>query len=136
MKTNSADIEDTALDALLSQAPRYMPQPGFADRVLAALHEEEEAEFAAPVFASPVRRPWYTRPYGWGSAVAAAAACLVAAVCILPLAETQDVTANALALDDAVLVEEAFDCIEDDDLITAICCVSSGAYSISTGEGY
>ncbi len=119
------------LDALLALAPRYTPSAGFAERVLTALHEEEQ-KATLPV--APLPRPWYLRPYSWGSA--AAAACLVATLSLLPLQEAAaPLPADSLALDDAVLVDEVLDSIDDPDLVSAICCVSAGSYSISTGRG-
>ncbi len=119
--------QDTALNALLDYAPRYTPPAGFAERVLAALHEEE-----AP--AAPTRRPWYLRPYTWAGT--AAAACLTASLCLLPLLEQPSPLPDAtLAVDDALLVDEVLSSIDDPDLVSAICCVSTGSYSISTGGG-
>ncbi len=131
MKTTRGSLDeaaqDAALDALLAHAPLYTPQAGFAERVLASLHEEESAT-------APLPRPWYLRPYSWASA--AAAACLVATCCLLPLADnSRPLPADSLAVDDALLVEEVLDSIDDADLVSAICSVSTGAYSISTGSG-
>ncbi len=112
------------LDALLAHAPRYAPPAGFAERVMAALHEQQEAP-------APVARPFYLRPYTWATA---AAACIAAALCLLPLLDGND-SADALAVDDSLLVEEVLDSIDDPDLISAICCVSTRSYSISTGGG-
>ncbi len=121
MKTSSDSRDDATrqdeLYALLAHAPHYTPSAGLADRVITALHEEE-AYAAAPL---PLRRPWYLRPSSWGSA--AAAACLVATLCLLPMQETSTSSA-ALAVDDALLVEEVLDTIDDPDLVSAICSVS------------
>ncbi len=126
-KAGQDTAQDAALDALLSHAPRYAPPAGFAERVLAALHEEE-----AP--AVPLTRPWYLRPYTWaGTAVAA---CLTASLCLLPLLEQASPLPDAtLAVDDDLLVDEVLSAIDDPDLISAICSVSAGSYSISTGSG-
>ncbi len=125
MKTTPGSLDDAALDALLAQAPRHTPAAGFVERVLASLHTEE--------LTAPQPRPWYLRPYSWGSA--AAAACLVATCCLLPLLDAfRPLPADSLAVDDALLVEEVLDSIDDADLISAICSVSTGAYSISTGS--
>ncbi len=124
MKTSSAspdNIGQDDLDTLLAHAPRYAPPAGFADRVLARLHDEEET----PWQTAPLPRPWYLRPYAWGSA--AAAACLAATLCLLPLLNSPgELAADTLAVDDALLVEEALDAIDDPDLVTAICSVAAG----------
>ncbi len=137
MKTTSGsqvDAEQDDLDTLLAHAPRHTPPAGFAERVLAALHEEEEQEERAQRARVTMHRPWFLRPYTWGSA--AAAACLTATLCLLPLLDTPlPQAADSLALDDALLVDEALDSIDDPDLISAICSVSTGAYSITTGGG-
>ncbi len=129
VRPDDADfLEDEALDALLGHASRPEPPAGFADRVLAAIHEEE-----APVLR--VRRPWYARPYAWGSA-AAAAAC-VAVVCALNLfTGSQTSVDDSIAIEDigdAVLVDEALCSIADPDLVTALCSVSTDSYSLSSG---
>ncbi len=125
---SSVGAEFDELDALLTHAPRYAPPAGLADRVLAALHEEE-AE-ASPL---PAARRWYLRPYAWAST---AAACACAAFCLLWMQESNStLPADTLAVDDALLVDEVLDSIDDPDLISAICCVSSGTYSISTSSG-
>ncbi len=122
------EVGQDDLETLLSHAPRYAPSAGFAERVIAAIHEEEGAASTA------ARRPWYLRPYSWGSA--AAAACLTASLSLLTVLETPSPQQpDALALDDALLVEAALDSIDDPDLVSAICCVSSGSYSIASGSG-
>ncbi len=118
MKTTGGSFGETGqdeLDTLLASAPRYAPSAGFAERVLAALHEEEKP------LATP--RPWYLRPYSWGSA---AAACIAAVLALHPLfSDTRPIAADSLAVDDALLVDEALDAIADPDLVNAICSVSS-----------
>ncbi len=130
MKDDSASYEDTRedeLDTLLTHAPRYTPPAGFAERVIAALHEEEIRA------TTPQPHIWHLPPY-FRRSVAAVAACLVAALCLLPwLADSPPQPTDSLALDDALLVDEVLDSIDDPDLISAICSVSTGAYSISTG---
>ncbi len=107
-----------ALDTLLAHASRYTPSEGFAERVLAALHEEEKA-------AAPLPRPWYLRPYTWRSS--AAAACLAATLCLLPLLNTTPAMADeSLVVDDTLLIEEALDAIDDPNLVSAICSVAAG----------
>ncbi len=130
MKTTPRSQEDgdklDTLDALLAHAPRYTPSAGFAERVLAALHEEEQQECPF-VAVRPLPRPWYLRPYCWGSA--AAAACVALLLSLLPLLEESptEFPAESLAVDDALLVEEALDAIDDPDLISAICSVSDAS---------
>ncbi len=119
--------QDVELNTLLAHAPRYTPAEGFAERVLAALHDEE-----LPLPHQP--RPWYLRPYSWASAAAAACLMLVAGITLLAEGDAP-LPAESLAVDDTLLVDEALDCIDDPDLISAICSVSAGAYSISTGSG-
>ncbi len=50
---NPQESELDDLDTLLAHAPRYAPPAGFAERVLAALHEEEATA------AAPLPRPWH-----------------------------------------------------------------------------
>ncbi len=127
------DVRQDELDTLLAHAPRYAPPAGFTERVMAALHEEELSAPAGRVTAPA--RPWYLRPYSWGSA--AAAACLTAALCLFSLlTDSAPLPADALAVDDALLVDEVLDSIDDPDLVSAICSVSTGAYSISTGDTF
>ncbi len=134
MKTTRGSFDEAGqddLDTLLTHAPRYAPPAGFAERVLAALHEDGQRQGAAP--GAPLPRPWYLRPYSWGSA--AAAACLAATLCLLPLlTDSHSLPADTLAVDDALLVEEVLDSIDDPDLVSAICSVSIGSYSIATGS--
>ncbi len=125
MKTTPGSIDeaeqDVELDTLLAHAPRYTPSEGFAERVLAALHEEE----AESILSRPLPRPWYLRPYSWGST--AAAACAVACACLALLPDSSaPLAAESLAVDDALLVEEVLDTIDDPELISAICSVSNG----------
>ncbi len=103
------------LDTLLAHAPRYTPPEGFAERVLAALHEDE-------VPAALPQRPWYLRPYTWAGS--AAAACIAATLCLFPL--LSPLQEDTFAVDDTLLVDEALNAIDDPDLVSAICSVSIG----------
>ncbi len=121
MKTTSGSNETETLDdldTLLSHALRYAPPADFAERVMAALHEEDKAPLP------PLPRPWYLTPYTWGSA---AAACIMAAICLLYTLKEEShlLPADAVAVDDALLVDEALAAIDDPDLISAICSVST-----------
>lgn len=124
--------EDAQLDQLLGMAGTPLPPEGMEDRILAAILRE-------PVLKS---QPWYKR--SWVK-VSAAAACLLlaaspllyfvtgqtegsAAVAALPAQET------SVSINDDALVDAALASIEDDELVYAICCVSTGTYSVADEE--
>lgn len=127
--------QEAALDALLAHASTPLPPKGLEERVLEAIRREE-----APSLPSsgslPLPRlhstPWYVRRRVWLSS--AAAACLFATlVPLLPFGEEEH-NGEALAIDDAILVDDALDVIADEELITAICSVSTGKDSFMSNQ--
>ncbi len=135
MKTSRGSVDDgeqeAKLNTLLACAPRYAPQEGLAERVLAAIHKEE----ATMRQDARQLRPWCLHPYSWGGAAAAACLTLGLGIALLAGDSASTLPAESLVVDDSLLVDEVLDCIDDPDLISAICSVSGGSYSISTGAG-
>lgn len=118
--------QERALDALLAHASMPLPPTGLEERVLAAIRRDEAPAAllrGCPRYRS--RRVWLT---------AAAAACLFAVLTPLLPWEERTAPEEALAIDEDVLVEEALDLIADEELITAICSVSTGNYSFMSNQ--
>ncbi len=129
-------VQAAALDALLAHASTPPPPVGLEERVLEAIRREESslpASIRGSLATPPLRpTPWYARRRVWFSS--AAAACLFAALLpFLPLGE-ENRTGESLAIDDAILVDDALDLIADEELITAICSVSTGKDSFMSNQ--
>jgi len=132
----SASEQEAALDALLAHADTPPPPEGLEERVLEAIHQEEASSLPASG-SRPLPRlrstPWYMRRRVWLSS--AAAACLFATlVPLLPSGGETRSDGELLAIDDTILVDDALDLIADEELITAICCVSTGQDSFMSNQ--
>lgn len=118
--------QEGALDALLAHASNPLPPKGLEDKVLAAIRQEEApTTLLQNSLRYGSRRVWLA---------SAAAACLFAV--LTPLLPWGESTApeEALAIDEDILVEKALDLIADEELITAICSVSTGNYSFMSNR--
>ncbi len=110
--------EDEALDALLGKASSPLPPPGLADDIMAAICREEAL--------AAYNRPWYKRISTWACS---SAAVLCLCVAVLPLLiPMEEPSANSVAIDDTMVVEEVLDNIPDDELFNAIYAVSMADY--------
>lgn len=110
--------DDLRLDALLGAATTPDMPAGLADAVLNAIHRQGSVR--AP------RTPLYCRAWFYRSS-AAVAACV--AIGFFALWQNAPVPGtDAVVIDDAMVVDEVLDTICDDELVNAICYVSSADY--------
>lgn len=132
--SDTPEDEDSRLDCLLGRASYPAPSPGLADRVLDAIHEQDERDARwAELIAAPRR---YTRLKHWSAGIAACAALTLTVLGLMehfgsqPAMPMQD---QAISIAEEILLDEALGSIDNAELLSAIYSVSSGRSSVSTG---